>query len=79
MATKFMWMGSCSVSKPQHFYFIRRRKDDSIVAVGTARECVKQMGLSSVETFRTIVSKNRKGIQNTYEIDIESVDEEEEC
>lgn len=66
------------MSEPKHFYIIRRRKDDSIAAVGTARECFKQMGLSSVETFRSIVSKNRKGIQNTYEIDIEDIDDEPE-
>ena len=67
------------MSRAQHFYFIRRRKDDSIAAVGTARECVAQLGLTSIECFRSLVSKNRKGTYKTYEIDIERVDEEEEC
>lgn len=66
------------MSEPKNFYIIRLKKDDSIVAVGTANECVKTMGLSSVNSFRSIVSKNMKGVQNTYEIDIESIEEEEE-
>ena len=66
------------MSEPKNFYIIRLKKDDSIVSVGTANECVKTMGLSSVNSFRSIVSKNMKGVQNTYEIDIESIEEEEE-
>ena len=65
------------MSKPK-FYIVRLRKDDSIVAVGTAKECVKVMGLTSVNSFRSIVSKNKKNIQTTYEIDVEFVDEEDE-
>lgn len=65
-------------NEPKLLYIIRRRKDDSIVAVGTANECVKIMGLKSSNSFRSIVSKNRKNVQTTYEIDTFNIDEEEE-
>ena len=65
-------------SKPKYFYIVRLKKDDSIVAVGTAQECVKAMNLASINSFRSIVAKNRKGINNTYEIDIEDIEEDEE-
>ena len=66
------------MSKPKRFYIVRLRKDDSIVAVGNVHECVKAMGLTSVNSFRSIVSKNKKNIQTTYEIDILDIDEEDE-
>lgn len=67
------------MSKTKYFYIIRLRKDDSIVAVGTAQECIKAMGLSSMNSFRSIVSKNKLNKHTTYEIDIEPIDEDEEC
>lgn len=66
------------MSRERNFYFIRSRKDDSIVAVGTATECIKQMGFASMNSFNSMVSKNRAGVKQTYEIDIESIDEEDE-
>ena len=75
-----MWKGSWFVTrKPRYFYIVRKRKDDSIVAVGTAEECVKIMGLASINSFRSIVAKNRSGTHTTYEIDIEKYDEEDEA
>ena len=58
------------------FYIIRRRKDDSIVAVGSVEECMKSMGVETKESFYSIVSRNRSGVKNTYEIDIELLDDE---
>ena len=58
------------------FYIIRRRKDDSIVAVGTAKECMRSMGVKSYNSFQSIVSRNRSGKQLTYEIDVEYLEEE---
>lgn len=66
------------MNKPKNFYFVRRKKDDSIVAVGTAQECMKSMGISSINSFHSIVAKNRSGVRTTYEIDIELIDEEED-
>ena len=66
------------MSKPKYLYFIILRKDDSIVAVGTARECMKIMGLASMNSFRSIVSKNRLEKYSTYEIDIEPIEDDEE-
>ena len=66
------------MNKPRNFYFVRRRKDDSIVAIGTAAECMKQMGIESLNSFHSIVAKNRSGVRKTYEIDIEEIDEEED-
>lgn len=58
------------------FYIIRRRKDDSIVAVGTVDECMKSMGIETKESFYSIVSRNRSGVKKTYEIDVEPLHEE---
>lgn len=66
-----------SSSKPK-FYIIRRRKDDSIVAVGSVEECMASMGIESRFSFHSIVSRNRAGVSKTYEIDIELLDEEVE-
>ena len=63
------------MSKPK-FYIIRRRKDDSIVAVGSAQECMVSMGIKSYNVFQSTVCRNRSGKYKTYEIDIEYLDEE---
>lgn len=60
----------------EQFYIIRRRKDDSIVAVGTIEECMRSMGVKTRSTFRSIVSRNRTGRNHKYEIDVEDLDEE---
>jgi DNA-binding CsgD family transcriptional regulator len=57
------------------FYIVRPREDDRIVAVGSTEECARAMNMS-ISTFRTTVSRNRKGLAHKYEIDIEEEDEE---
>ena len=57
-------------AKPK-FYMVYLAKNDSIVAVGTAEECAKQLGLRSVKVFYDIVGKTRKGKLSRYEIVIE--------
>ena len=49
------------------YYTVYRRGTDEIVAYGTAQECARIMG-ASLNTFYSIVSKNRKGIRSTYDI-----------
>ena len=52
------------------FYIVRLRADDSIVAVGSADECAKIMGISH-KSFLCYVTNCRKGIMKKYEIDVE--------
>lgn len=63
------------MSRRRVFYIVRLRKDDSIVAVGTAEECARVMRMS-INSFRTTVSRSRNGLSHKYEIDIEEEDEE---
>lgn len=58
------------MSGKRNFYIIRLRKYDSIVATGTARECMEQLGFKTVKTFYSVLSKNRSGKRHRYEIDI---------
>ena len=52
------------------FYIVRRRADDSIVAVGSSAECAKILGITR-ESFLCYVTNSRKGILKKYEIDVE--------
>jgi hypothetical protein len=63
-------------AKPK-FYMVYLAADDSIVAVGSAQECVEQMGLSSVDSFYAIVSKVRHGKRPKYEVIVTEGDEDE--
>lgn len=58
---------------PKKFYIVRLRADDSIVAVGSAEECAKIMGIST-KSFLCYVTNCRKGIMKKYEIDVETED-----
>lgn len=65
------------VRNKRHFYIVRLRKDDTIVATGTSKECVRALGFKSVKTFYSVLSKNRSGQRHRYEIDIMPNDEEQ--
>ena len=56
------------------FYMVYLAKDDSIVAVGSAKECTKQMGLKSESAFRDLVSKASLGKIKKYEVIISDSD-----
>ena len=58
---------------PKKFYIVRLRADDSIVAVGSAEECAKIMGISR-NSFLCYVTNCHKGIMKKYEIDVEPED-----
>lgn len=62
----------------RNFYVVRLRKTDQVVAVGTSDECTAQLGFKSRKTFYSILSKNRSGQRNRYEVDVVPEDEEEE-
>lgn len=65
------------------YYTVYLKKTDEIIASGIAIDCAVQMK-KSLNGFLSMVSKNRKGIQNKYSIISETVfcDDEgniEEC
>lgn len=63
-------------AKPK-FYMVYLAADDSIVAVGSAKECVEQMGISSVDSFYAIVSRVRHGKNQKYEVVVDESDDDE--
>ena len=56
------------------FYMVYRTKDDSIAAVGSAKECTKQLGLKNEQSFRSMVSKASLGKNSKYEVIISESD-----
>jgi hypothetical protein len=66
------------VGRKRIFYIVRLRKDDSIVAVGNAEECVKSLGLSSAAVFRSLVSRCRHNSKRNKKYDVDIVPEEED-
>ena len=56
------------------FYIVYRTKDDSIVAVGNAEECAKQMGHATTQSFRSLVYLVNKGKCKKYEVSISDSD-----
>lgn len=56
------------------FYMVYLAKDDTIVATGSAKECTKQMGLKSEQSFRSIVSRASLGKLPKYEVIISDSD-----
>ena len=66
------------MAKKKNFYIVRLRKDDSIVAVGDAEECTKALGFSSIDVFRTMVSRSRMHLSQYSKYDVDVVPEEED-
>lgn len=56
------------------FYMVYRTKDDSIAAVGTAKECAQQLGHKTVHSFYSLVQLVRKGERKKYEIVVSDSD-----
>ena len=53
-----------------HYYTVYKRKNDELVASGTAAECAEQMQVS-LHTFYSIVTRVKNGTNKKYEIDIQ--------
>lgn len=76
------WRRCCRTAKPSYeknpmrTYTIYLKKNDRILASGTAEECANQME-RSVGAFRSLVSRANRGKTKRYEIYIYDVDEEE--
>lgn len=58
------------------YYAVYLRKNDKLVASGTGKECQKQMGLASLNSFRSLVSKVKSGRNKKYEVLVEDLLEE---
>lgn len=56
------------------YYTVYLNKTDEIVACGNAEECRKQLGKASIESFYSLVSKNRLGVQRRYTVLEEPID-----
>ena len=61
------------------YYTIYLSKNDEVIASGTARTCMKQMNLKSINAFYSLVSKSAKGIRKKYTVvkDYETYDEDD--
>lgn len=51
-----------------NYYEVYRSDSGELVAKGTARECRKQLGCASVDSFYTIVGQSLKGKYNKYKV-----------
>ena len=52
----------------KNYYAVYLRKTDELVACGTSAECVKQMGLKSVDSFYCLISHVLAGYNLKYEV-----------
>lgn len=58
--------------RPQKIFYVYLRKNDELIAMGTARECAKRMGITLL-SFKSAVSRCRKGTQKNYNIFSEEI------
>jgi len=49
-----------------NYYEIYLRETGKLVAKGTARECRKQLGCSSLDSFYALVNRSIRGINKKY-------------
>ena len=51
-----------------NYYEIYDRYSDELLARGTARECRKQLGCASLDSFYALANRARRGINKTYRV-----------
>ena len=51
-----------------NYYEIYDRYSDERLARGTARECRKQLGCASLDSFYALANRARRGINKTYRV-----------
>ena len=51
-----------------NYYEIYDRYSDELLARGTARECRKQLGCASLDSFYALAHRARRGINKTYRV-----------
>ena len=62
-----------------NYYAVYLRKTDELVACGTSAECVKQMGLKSLDSFYCLISHVLTGYNRKYEVYKEPFNQLEEA
>ena len=58
-------------------YTVYSRKTDEIVAVGTSSECARRLRITTA-SFRSLVSRHKRGIPGKYEFIVEDKPYDEE-
>ena len=51
-----------------NYYEIYDRYSDELLAKGTARECRKQLGCASLDSFYALANRARRGINQKYRV-----------
>lgn len=51
-----------------NLYEIYDKHTNRLLARGTARECKKKLGCSSLDTFYALANRSRRGINNKYRV-----------
>lgn len=51
-------------------YKIRLTSDGTLVAAGTSKQCIKQMGITSVQNFQSMLSHLRNGVNKKYTLEV---------
>lgn len=51
-----------------NYYAIYSAWTDELLAEGNARECKKQLGCASLDTFYALVSRSERGINKSYRV-----------
>lgn len=51
-----------------NYYEVRLASNGRLVAHGTARECRRQLGCSSLDTFYALANRARRGINKKYTV-----------
>lgn len=54
------------------YYAIYDARSDTLLAEGTARECRKKLGCSSIDTFYALISRSHRGINKKYRVEIKN-------
>lgn len=55
-------------------YAVYEKKTDKLLATGNSVFCTRQLGLASVDSFYSLVSRVRSGRNNKYEVLVEEVE-----
>lgn len=51
-----------------NYYEVYSREDGVLLARGTARECRRELGLASLDTFYALVSRSARGLNGKYRV-----------
>lgn len=60
------------------YYALYRKRDDELLACGSAEQCCKMMGYTNIRTFEDLRRRAAAGTLMRYELYIEEIDDAEE-